>query len=143
MVRSIHGKEFVFTASSLSSLTGLSRQTLSRPEYRMLWDEAFNEMVAVDNSSANSSSEFDKLKVQLMKTEKKNAQLSEKLSRSEKLRQRYFDEKNELADKYSHLLFLNLALLRRMRLYGMKVDDLMIDLNHYRDAEDAQDSGRS
>lgn len=124
VVRGIHGQDYIFTAAALSKLTGITRQTLSLPVYRTLWDSNYTVTDSRGDIKIDTLDQFATIN-QLQST---IDQLESKLSQSEVLKQRYFNENKTLKKQCSELLFMNLSILRRMRLYGISADDLVDEL---------------
>ena len=122
-VRGIHGQDYIFSAASLSKLTGITRQTLSLPAYRVLWDNNYLSDNTADEANLNHKSSETNNKLL-----SKINQLETELTRSEELKQNYFKENKLLRKQYSELLFMNLSILRRMRLYGISSEDLVNEL---------------
>jgi len=127
-IRSIHGNDYIFSAAELSNLTGISRQTLSQAFYRKLWD---SEYIRKTNTQSEFINEGDLL-TKLAQLEKTNARLSVQNKDLINLKRSYYAELQSLKKAYKHLLFFNLSLLRRMRLYGLDTDDLMKNLDSFK-----------
>lgn len=122
-LKAIQGDHFLPTAASLSEYTGISRQTLSTSYYRKIWDNHYQ-----GNNNPKSGNENQEVNSQtIILLEKKVNDLNNKIKKEVEIKNTHKKNLNELKKNYNNLLFLNLSILRRMRLHGITLDDLELE----------------
>ena len=128
-LQNLQGEGYRPTAAILSEYTGISRQTLSKSVYREIWDPMYKEVASIAKVSEESI-EYEQ-KDTVYKLEMKLKKMDEKLAAERKNKQKYKNELDDLKMRHKKLLFHNLTILRRLRLYGIEIEDIQSELDKF------------